>query len=283
MAAKPVFGYNRSRKGLCEGGIMKTRAPGTALSRAVLLLMLASLACSNPVQSYLSAQASRGETATATLFTPTATETSTRRPTRTSTPSATLTNTNSQTKTPLPTDTPPASDTPAVGSGTPPGPDKRTATKTGPGSLTGTRFIETAGLTKFSYIPPLGWKKVPATGGNLTYWEGPIQKATIAAMLIFSVEKSDKSAAEAVKEMAGSLTQGSGVKIISQGKFTNDAGLDSYKIVFSSSSQKENIQIVFYFFQKRGYLVEGGYVRLLDLNKDLDAIVDSSMRTIRYE
>jgi hypothetical protein len=263
--------------------MMVKKAPSAAPFRVVLALMIASLACSNPIQDYFSTQASHRDTATAAMFTLTATNTNTRRPTRTSTPSITPSQTRTKTRTLAPTDTPLPIDTPMEGSETPPAPGRRTPTKTGPTDLQPNRFTETAGLTKFSYVPPPGWKQVPASGSNLTSWEGPGPKGSMASMLLFYVEKTDKSSAEAGKELASSLATANGVKIISQGRFNNNAGLDAYKMVIVMSNQGENIQVVFYFFQKNGFLIEAGFMRLLEQNKDLDAIVDQCLETLQYE
>ncbi|MBN1438359.1 MAG: hypothetical protein JW929_03030 [Anaerolineales bacterium] len=84
-----------------------------------LMLFAASMACSNPITDYLSTQTAVKQTATATMWTPTPTDTPT--PTPTDTP------------TPTPTDTPT------------PTPDPR--------------YQETYGLFDFSYVPPRGWKK----------------------------------------------------------------------------------------------------------------------------
>ena len=102
-------------------------------------------------------------------------------------------------------------------------------------------------------------------------------------MLIFNIEQSDLSTAEAAKEMLDSLTPGGGVKILSQGKFFSDAGLDAYKAVIVISSQGQNLQLTVYFFQKRGFLIEAVYLRLAELNKEQDSIVDQSLKTVQYE
>jgi len=261
---------------------MGKRTPSAVPFRVVLVLVLLSLACSNPIQNYLSRRESDRETATATMFTPTATNTNTRRPTRTRTPSATLTQTRTKSKTLSPTNTP-LIETGAEGLGTPPAPNLRTLTQTGPSDLQPNRFTESAGITKYSYIPPLGWKKVPASKSSLTSWNGPMQTGGVACSLVFNVEESDLSAAEAAKELLDSLTPGGGVKILSQGKFISDAGLDAYKVVIVISSQGQNIQLAVYFFQKQGFQIQAVYLRLAELNKEQDSIVDQSLKTVHYE
>jgi hypothetical protein len=278
-----AYGYNRDQTGIGLGGIMGKRTPSAVSFRVVLVLVLIFLACSNPIQNYLSTRESDRETATATMFTPTATNTNTRRPTRTRTPSVTPTQTRTKTKTLRPTNTPLLIETFAEGSGTPPAPNLRTLTQTGSSDLQPNRFTESAGITKFSYIPPLGWKKVPASKSSLTSWNGPMQTGGVECMLVFNVEQSDLSAAEAAKELLDSLTPGGGVKILSQGKFISDVGLDAYKVVIVISSQGQNLQLVVYFFQKRGFQIQAVYLRLAELNKEQDSIVDQSLKTLQYE
>jgi hypothetical protein len=99
-----------------------------------LMLLAASLACTNPITSYLSTQTAVMETATATLWTPT--------PTLTPTP----------TSTPTVTNTPTATFTPTL--------DPR-------------YYFETEGRVNFSYIPPDGWKKITVDGTDLRGWKGP--------------------------------------------------------------------------------------------------------------
>jgi hypothetical protein len=277
------FGYNRDQTDIGRRGIMGKRTPNAVPFRVVLVLMLISLACSNPIRNYLTLRESDRETATATMFTPAATNTNTRRPTRTRTPSAMLDQTRTKMQTLRPTNAPLLIKTVAEGSGTPPAPNLQTLTQNGPSDLQPNRFTESAGITKFSYIPPLGWKKVPASKSSLTSWNGPMQTGGVACMLIFNVEQSDLSTAEAANEMLDSLTPGGGVKILSQGMFISDTGLDAYKVVIVISSQGQNLQLAVYFFQKRGFLIQAVYLRLAELNKEQDSIVDQSLKTVQYE
>ncbi len=251
--------------------------------RVVIVLLIGSLACSNPIQNYFSTRESERNTATATMFTPTATDTATRRPTRTQTPSATPTQTRTKTKTLHPTNTPSPNETIAEGPGTAPAPSLRTQIQTGTGLAQPDRFVETNGLTRFSYVPPQGWKKVPATKTSLTAWEGPMQTGGTACMLAFGVVKSNLTAAEEAKKLLDAVTPGGGAKIISQGKFINDAGLDAYKLALVISSQGQNVQLDIYLFQKGGLLIEGVYLRIAELNKEQDSIVDQSLKTVSYE
>jgi hypothetical protein len=254
-----------------------------AVLGVAILLFLASIACTNPIAGYFSTRNADIKMATAAMFTPTTTETNTRRPTRTRTPSVTLTQTRTKTRTLRPTNTPLIIDTAAKGSGTPPAPNLKTLTQNGPSGLQLNRFTESAGVTKFSYIPPQGWKKVPATKSSLTSWNGPMQTGGVACTLVFNIEQSDLSAAESAKELLDSLTPGGGVKILSQGKFVSDAGLDAYKVLIVISSQGQNLQLAVYFFQKRGFQIQSVYLRITELNKEQDSIVDQSLKTLQYE
>jgi hypothetical protein len=247
------------------------------------MLLLASLACTNPVSGFFTTRTAVAGTATATMFTPTASKTNTRRPTRTTTPSVTPTKSQTKTNALVPTESPLPVDTLLDGSGTPPAPNKRTLTQTGPSRMPLNRFTETGGLTKFSYVPPPGWKKVPGTGSNLTSWSGPSQSGGVVCTLLFTVEQSDKSAADTAKDLLQTIASSEGVTIVSQGKFANDAGLDAYTMVIDMSSQGQNAQLAIFLFQKRGFLVEAGYARLLEENREQDAIVDQSMKTLQYD
>ncbi len=105
-----------------------------AVFAAGLVLFAASLACTNPITSYFSTQTAVMQTATATMWTPTPTNTPTITPTPTSTftPTATLTPT-----------------------------------------LDPRYYYETAGRVNFSYIPPKGWRKLSISGSDLRGWSGP--------------------------------------------------------------------------------------------------------------
>jgi hypothetical protein len=105
-----------------------------AVLSAGLVLFAASLACTNPITSYFSTQTAVMQTATATMWTPTPTNTPTITPTPTST--------NTPTNTPSPTKDP-------------------------------RYYFETAGRANFSYMPPKGWKKLTVSGTDLRGWSGP--------------------------------------------------------------------------------------------------------------
>ncbi|MBN2085560.1 MAG: hypothetical protein JW748_10090 [Anaerolineales bacterium] len=105
-----------------------------AVFAAGLVLFAASLACSNPITNYFSTKTAVMETATATMWTPTPTNTPTITPTPTS------------------TSTPTATMTPTV--------DPR-------------RYFETEGRADFSYIPPDGWRKLTVDGTDMRGWSGP--------------------------------------------------------------------------------------------------------------
>jgi hypothetical protein len=258
---------------------MGKKAQGKALFWFILVWMIASLACSNPVQTYFSSQADLRDTATASLFTLSATETNTRRPIRTGTPSVTPTQMRTKTHTLAPSDTDSILETMAEGSGT--APAKRT--QTGRGNIQPNRFVETAGLTKFSYVPPAGWVKEPASGNNLTSWNLPSPQKNTACTLVFSIAKSNTTAADYAADLIDGLSNTKGVQIVWQSKFGNDAGLDAFKIIVILTDQKPDVQIAIYLFQNRGYLIMGAYGRVKDLYKEQDPAVDASLRTLRYE
>jgi hypothetical protein len=91
----------------------------------VFVLFLASLSCTNPIVRYFSTRTAVMETATATMWTPTPTNTPT------STPTQTPTKTPTNTLTPTPDN----------------------------------RFYEKGGAIEYSYIPPTGWRKSMGADG----------------------------------------------------------------------------------------------------------------------
>jgi hypothetical protein len=161
--------------------------------------------------------------------------------------------------------------------------ESQTFTQTGPGVVQLDRFTEIAGLTKFSYVPPSGWIIEPASGSSLTAWNLPSPQGGIVCTLSFSVAKSDKTASEIALEILKGSSNTNGSRIVFQGKFDNDAGLDAYKVVVAFFGQGNHVQITAYYFQKRGYLIMPAYGRLTELYKEQDAVVDASLRKLRYE
>jgi len=201
-------------------GIIGRRSVQSALLWVAAALWLASMACSNPIQSYYATRDSNRKTATATMWTP-----------------------------------------------TPPN-----------------RYFEKHGDVIFSYVPPAGWKIVPGWGYVPASWEGPTQQGVFfVCYLNFMIGESDESEADAAKRTLDSSSIPSEIRIVSQGKFTNDAGLDAYRAVIIGSHQGTNTLVILYFFQNRGYLIMARYGRLVEKNEEQDAIVDASMKTLRYE
>jgi hypothetical protein len=156
-----------------------------------------------------------------------------------------------------------------------------TRTVTGPPGMD--RFIETAGLVPFSYVPPQGWTLVPDSGSVLTSWTGPVQQADIACALLFNLEASDKTAEESAAEVLAPLQGQQDTEIVSQGRFQTNSGLDAYKVVIINNSPEYNILMMVYFFHDNGYVIMAGYMRLKESNADQDAIIEQSMKTMRFE
>ncbi len=141
------------------------------------------------------------------------------------------------------------------------------------------RFVETAGATLFSYIPPPGWNQMPPSGEELmTSWMEPSECCLLhffSAVLDIPAEQYALTSLELKKEQLQA-------EVISQGKFENEAGLDAYKVVMAYSySEGINQQVTQYFFQSRGFLIVATYIRGYHERKDLDPVVDVSMRTLR--
>jgi ABC-type cobalt transport system substrate-binding protein len=97
----------------------------TPLVLLAVLMVLASLSCTNPITRYFSTQTAVMETATATMWTPTPTNTPT------FTPTFTPTNTPTSTLTPTPDN----------------------------------RYYEKNGPINYSYVPPTGWRKSKMESG----------------------------------------------------------------------------------------------------------------------
>ncbi len=235
---------------------MRKRSQGTVVIALVFIHVIVSLACSNPIQDYFSAQAAARDTAAAKLFASSQTKTSTRPPL---TPSGTPNPTGIETNAPATADS-------SLGTAMPTPSEKD-------------RFIETAGLTRFSYVPPAGWNKVLASDTELTEWLEPLE----CCLLHFLVAKLDISAEQFALASLPAKKEELHAEVISQGKFSNHAGLDAYKVVMAYSSEGSSKQVVEYYFQSRGYLIIAIYVRGYHEGKDQDPSVDASMQTLRDE
>jgi hypothetical protein len=252
----------------------KTR---TALVSLVAVLGLSFLACSNPIANYFSTRTAFLQTATATVWTPTPTRTSTPTPTPTSTETPTPTATDTPTETPWVSET-----MPSISTGTirPSAIGNPTRTKTGPANHQ--RFTEKNGLFWFSYMPPMGWDEIPSTSNSLAGWEGPEKSGDKVCILAFNTSQEEGSARKLMEEALQALAD-QGVKIISNEKFANDAGLDAYKAVLLMSSQGISMRLVFYVFQNNGNVISALYMRYDNRNSGQDAVIDDCLRSVQYE
>jgi hypothetical protein len=272
----------KPRQFLSAGKLVRLRVVGTGPACAAVLLWIASLACANPVQDYFQTQTAVLGTATATLWTPTPTDMPT--PTRTFTPTVTPTHTPTPTETKFPTAMPTSGTQPAGSTtATPliPGMMQQTQTVTGPPGMD--RFIETAALAPFSYVPPRGWEKVPASGSMLTSWSGPTQGDDYYCFLVVRFGESDTTAEESAKDFYAMGENQAETRILSQGSFANEAGLDAFKLAMVISSQQGDTLIVGYVFHEGGYEINATYERLYASQAKQDVIVDQSMATMRFE
>jgi hypothetical protein len=239
---------------------MRKRSLNTAVIVVVFVHVIASLACSNPIQRYFFTQATAQGSAAENLFAANQTNTKTHSQIQILTPSGTAKPTGIETKALATADT-------SLGTAIPRPSEKD-------------RFIETAAVTEFSYIPPAGWNKVPPSDTELlTSWLEPSE----SCLLHFFAAKLDGSAEQYALASLELKKAELHAEVISQGKFVNYAGLDAYKVVMAYSSEGSNLQVTQYFFQNRGYLVIATYIRGYHERKDQDPVVDVSMETLRDE
>ena len=209
-----------------------------AVLAVVFLLILASMACTNPITSYFSTRTAVMETATATMWTPTPTNT------RTFTPTFTPTKTPTRTLTPT----------------------------------SDNRFYEKGAAIQFSYVPPEGWTKSKGSTGT-TSWSGPG-----GVQLTFIVQASSWDAAFAGAQMEDAMKATfPGYKLVEEGVFSPDSGLDAYRFAFSAPYQGVTLYFEVYVFSGSGYLVEGLYLRSNTSNQDQDAVIMDTMMTMRFE
>ena len=147
------------------------------------------------------------------------------------------------------------------------------------------RYYETSGEIHFSYVPPVGWAQSQPVNGSLMgwYWKGE----TMTCPLAFTMEKSDlalesyfqKSQAEMAKMFAD-------FSVLSQAPFITDAKVEAIKMEASftlSMGVDIKLYAAIYVFHQGGYLVIAVYDRPYDLDNSQDPIVDTSMRTFRFE
>jgi hypothetical protein len=146
------------------------------------------------------------------------------------------------------------------------------------------RFYEEFGLVTFSYVPPVDWMGIPATATALTSWLGPQQSGGMRCLIGFSVSESTKTANEAAAEALSQMPGGQAdVKILSEGEFTTQAGGDAYKIIMQAATENADLIFGVYMFSKDGYLISTFYFRLAAENPEQDAVIERSMKTVRFE
>jgi hypothetical protein len=189
----------------------------------------------------------------------------------------------------LPTETSAvATDTPAAPILTPTA--TRTSIPTRTPFPTPSRYFETSGPVHFSFIPPYEWITREWQGSPYTAWQWWRSKST-AFSLGFFWEQYDGSAESFAKEVVQSLDSGSyndlrtEFKLVSDGVFTTDAGIDSYKLIFTSNDYMADLCFyhTYYYFYRNGNIIKALFLRDELWGPARDPIVDESMRTFRFE
>lgn len=206
-------------------------------------VMVLSTSCENPIQSYLNTQTALMETATATLWTPTSTNTLTNSPT----PTRTIT----PTKTITPTQTPTSTRDPNL-------------------------FTETKATKMFSYIPPKGWQSYIYIDTNFTFWNGPG-----GCKLAFYQQKTNVSPRMyATIEMEDLMNELNYFKYIASGPYYPASGLEAYSFSFIMGGNK---YVAIYIFSDGVWLLEAQFIRPPSCPDTQDALIATTMRSMQYE
>jgi hypothetical protein len=145
------------------------------------------------------------------------------------------------------------------------------------------RFIETAGVHTFSYIPPKEWKSRERTINNLTMWvfgEG-LRPSSNACRLIFAVNTSDYSDPKKIAEIEISKLL-PGDTVVSRREFYTDIGLRAYKAVIIIHASDGDGKNSYYFVVNKQYVIIAKYDHLLGDHEEQDIIVDQSIKTIQF-
>jgi hypothetical protein len=155
---------------------------------------------------------------------------------------------------------------------------------------TPSRYFETSGPIHFSFIPPYEWTMREWQGSPYTAWQWWRSKST-AFTLGFFWEQYDGSAKSFAKAVVQSIESDSNndprteYRLVSEGVFTTDAGIDSYKIIFTSNDDLADLCFyhTYYYYFRNGNIINALFLRDELWGPARDPIVDESMRTFRFE
>jgi hypothetical protein len=155
---------------------------------------------------------------------------------------------------------------------------------------TPSRFFEMAGPVNFSFVPPYEWFARQWQSSPYTAWQWWRSKS-VTFSLGFFWEQYNGTAKSFAKAVVQSIESGSNndprteYRLVSEGVFTTDAGIDSYKIVYTSTDDLAGFCFynTYYYFYRDGNIIKGLFLRDELWGPARDPIVDESMRTFRFE
>lgn len=169
----------------------------------------------------------------------------------------------------------------------------------------GKRFQETTGEIPFSYVAPDGWTSDTSFLPSLTNWFGPEQPAevcftlsyieeggnyqTIAncrnnAILVFFMTPFEGSPKQFYEgQVHDLLSYRDGMELESAEENPTPADDQSYRVIFEYLNQGQPIRITLYCFHQAGQILVAGYARLADEGSELDASVESTIQSLRFE
>ncbi len=213
-------------------------------------LLLALVAC-GPSPEQQATMTATAMTATAAAWTPTPTSTNTPTPTVTPTPTPTATPTNTPTVTPTPTITPDPS-----------------------------RYY--AADKTFSFVLPTGWveKKV---GLEYPALFGPQYETYTLNLVMLEEESSFPMAFYAAQIQDSSKKLIPNIKQISEDFLTTEDGKDYFRWAFNSTQYGNYMQQVYYIFESDNWKLSIVYSRPANQGAENDAIIDTTMKTVRFE
>jgi hypothetical protein len=149
------------------------------------------------------------------------------------------------------------------------------------------RFSDTDGTTKYSYIPPLGWSRIPPSNGIGNLWvlfdEKPSRFTVYVCTLVLSVNYyGDLSAEDLAKHLLIDEPPLNS-EIDYKGKFSPNSGVDAYKVILYRTFTDGNASFIYYYFHKGEATIISEYVRRYGEHLEQDKIIENSMKTFTFE
>ncbi|MGB7539115.1 MAG: hypothetical protein WBM17_11300, partial [Anaerolineales bacterium] len=133
---------------------------------------------------------------------------------------------------------------------------------------TPSRYFETSGPVHFSFIPPYEWLMREWKSSPYTAWHWSRSKGRTFDIGFFW-EQYSGSAKSFAMEVVQSIDSGSNndprteYKMISEGVFITDAGVESYKIIYKSNDYTANFFLyhIYYYFYREGNIIKALFLR----------------------